>query len=324
MSKSETGPRPGPANEVSGEPGPKSRARVRYNTALRPVRRAHLYAGLFMLPWVFLYGVTAFLFNHPGSFPDREVVPLDASDLAGTPFGDFPRAAELAPRVVTGLNPSGSHGATGPTFRLVNPEAARYSRELNATVTDRGREHSIRIDLETRTGSAYSTLADPEGQATWPGVEALDLPDSPRKRLAEGIPRVLAKLGHGAEAVSIKNPPEVIFVAESDGQLWRVSYNLQSGTITGKTLETHAEGLSTRRFLTGLHLARGYPSRWDVRWLWAASVDAMFAAMLFWGVSGLFMWWQMKSTRRWGAVVLVASAAVATLVAIGMHRVIAS
>jgi hypothetical protein len=323
MSRSGTDTRSDTADEVPELTRPRPRARVRYNAALRLVRRAHLYAGLFLLPWVFLYGVTALLFNHPGAFPDRKIVPLDASDLAGTPFEDFPGAPELASRIVGGLKPTERDGTTGPSFRLVHPEAARYSRELNATVADRGREHGLRIDLETRSGSAYSTLAGPTVQATWPGVKALDLPDSPRKRLAEGIPKVLAKLGHGAEVVTIKNPPEVVFEAESDGQLWRVSYNLQSGAITGQTMETHAEALSIRRFLTGLHLARGYPTRRDVRWLWAVSVDAMFATMVFWGISGLFMWWQLKATRRWGVVVLVASAVTATLLAINMHHVLA-
>ena len=31
---------------------------------MRWIRTLHLYSGLFMLPWVFLYGFTALLFNH--------------------------------------------------------------------------------------------------------------------------------------------------------------------------------------------------------------------------------------------------------------------
>ena len=35
-----------------------SRARLRYNAAMKIVRRSHMYAGLFLLPFVLLYDVT--------------------------------------------------------------------------------------------------------------------------------------------------------------------------------------------------------------------------------------------------------------------------
>ena len=36
--------------------------------------------------------------------------------------------------------------------------------------------------------------------------------------------------------------------------------------------------------------------------VWAVSVDLVIVAMVFWVVSGLWMWWEMKATRRLGAV----------------------
>ena len=44
----------------------------------------------------------------------------------------------------------------------------------------------------------------------------------------------------------------------------------------------------------------------------------------FLGASGLLMWWQMKKLRPWGLVTLIVSAAVATLMAVGMHDVLAT
>jgi hypothetical protein len=41
--------------------------------------------------------------------------------------------------------------------------------------------------------------------------------------------------------------------------------------------------------------------------------------MVFWGLSGLVMWWQIKATRRAGAAVLVLSAVVATAFGFAMH-----
>jgi hypothetical protein len=72
-----------------------------------------------------------------------------------------------------------------------------------------------------------------------------------------------------------------------------------------------------------MHLAFTYPSRVDVRWFWAVAVDAMFVAMVFWGLSGILMWWQMKNQRRWGIATLLVSALVATALAAGMHDILA-
>ena len=36
---------------------------------MKQLRRAHMYAGLFMTPWVLLYGLSGFAFNHSSWFP---------------------------------------------------------------------------------------------------------------------------------------------------------------------------------------------------------------------------------------------------------------
>ena len=87
----------------------------------------------------------------------------------------------------------------------------------------------------------------------------------------------------------------------------RVAYNIQLERLSVRPVDDSAGRLSNRRFLTGLHLASGYPSHLGARWLWAVAVDIMAAAMVVWGCSGLLMWWQMKSLRRWGAVALAAA-----------------
>jgi hypothetical protein len=45
----------------------------------------------------------------------------------------------------------------------------------------------------------------------------------------------------------------------------------------------------------------------------------MAAVLLFWGMSGLVMWWQVKATRLPGAVVLGLSAVIATAFGFAMH-----
>src|SRR6476661_6325569 len=76
------------------------RAGVRsWNRTMRVVRRVHLYSGLFLFPWVMLYGFTALLFNHPGVTPDVPVEHLAAAS-SGSPLFGLPTARETAEQVV--------------------------------------------------------------------------------------------------------------------------------------------------------------------------------------------------------------------------------
>jgi hypothetical protein len=71
-----------------------------------------------------------------------------------------------------------------------------------------------------------------------------------------------------------------------------------------------------------MHLAHGFPGEVNAKWVWAVVVDAMAFVMCFWGVSGLFMWWQLKATRRPGSVVLSLSAIAATALGFAMYALL--
>jgi len=58
-------------------------------------------------------------------------------------------------------------------------------------------------------------------------------------------------------------------------------------------------------FLERFHRRRGYATGYRLDTLWAVSVDLVIAAMLFWVLSGLWMWWEMKATRAVGASALL-------------------
>ena len=47
----------------------------------------------------------------------------------------------------------------------------------------------------------------------------------------------------------------------------------------------------------------------------------MALTLCFWGLSGLAMWWQIKATRKIGAVVLLISIIVAGSLSLGMFYV---
>jgi len=55
-------------------------------------------------------------------------------------------------------------------------------------------------------------------------------------------------------------------------------------------------------FLERMHRRRGFQHDYALEDAWAVSVDLVICALVFWVASGLWMWWEMKGTRRWGAL----------------------
>jgi hypothetical protein len=58
-------------------------------------------------------------------------------------------------------------------------------------------------------------------------------------------------------------------------------------------------------FLERIHRRRGFRSPYVLDDAWGLSVDLFIAAVLFWTLSGLWLWWEMRPTRRLGGIVLV-------------------
>lgn len=69
----------------------------------------------------------------------------------------------------------------------------------------------------------------------------------------------------------------------------------------------------SRGFLLRMHRRRGYQDGYPLENTWAFSVDLFIAVMIFWILSGLWMWWEMKLTRRTGGLFLLAGAALFAL-----------
>jgi len=69
----------------------------------------------------------------------------------------------------------------------------------------------------------------------------------------------------------------------------------------------------TQPFLEGLHRRHGFQSPFAVDKLWGASVDVVIVAMVFWVLSGVWIWWELKPTRRLGMVLAGAGCALFAL-----------
>jgi hypothetical protein len=69
----------------------------------------------------------------------------------------------------------------------------------------------------------------------------------------------------------------------------------------------------SRAYLERMHRRRGYQYDRPLEDTWAFSVDLFIVAVIFWVASGVWMWWEMKTTRRWGALAAAAGIAVFAL-----------
>lgn len=75
----------------------------------------------------------------------------------------------------------------------------------------------------------------------------------------------------------------------------RISYSPESGRLV-----IERETFRAANFLERFHRRRGFQTPYLADDVWAVIVDAVIVAILFWSFSGLWMWWEMPTTRNWG------------------------
>lgn len=277
---------------------PRLRA-IRRAQVLKLIRRIHLYAGLFLAPWVMLYGTTALLFNHPGAFTERAVSHLGADLLAGTALADPPTSKAAAEEV---------HAAIMTRLAADGVDTRGWSRPDNARWIGRfalrGRDGDRRIDMRVApTGKGLTVHERPLTQALdhpLASIEALDA--RPADAVAEGDWSSLARaLELPADALRYDGAPTLMFDLATPDGTWRMSYDLDDRELEGEPLAGRDTISTARSFLMDLHTTHAYPSVFSLRWLWSLVVDAMGVAMITWGLTGLMMWFfQLKSLRRVG------------------------
>ena len=69
-----------------------------------------------------------------------------------------------------------------------------------------------------------------------------------------------------------------------------------------RTLRIETQTFRTNVFLEQLHRRRGYDRGYLNDDLWAIAVDLFFLSTVVWAISGVWMWWELKATRQWGAI----------------------
>ncbi len=289
------------------------------------VRRTHMYTGLILLPWVVLFGASGILFNHPSWLTPTQTVASEVavSSVEGTAL-NYPSPVVLAAELVDQLNSNEGGHSGGPVYSLEPGTRARYSGRLYYSAKGNDEEHWLKVNVNAGTATIETR---PESVAVSDSVERppfsgtiLDM-DCPKPaggiEMAESL---FANVGiEPAEEVRLRSRsgPQLWFqVRDQDRRLWNVTYDLAEGRIDGRAEDTPAP-MSVRSIMTLLHRIHVYPDSVSGRWMWSLAADATGLMMVFWGVSGLIMWWQIKPTRLLGVAGLSVAAVLAFVITSG-------
>ena len=117
---------------------------------------------------------------------------------------------------------------------------------------------------------------------------------TPRQKAAQ----ILSGLGlDGAHGVRAEAGGRLIINRQDIVTPRRITYTPADGKLV-----IEREVFRSPAFLERFHRRRGFQSDYFRDDAWAVTVDAVIVAMIFWVASGLWMWWELRTTRRWGAI----------------------
>lgn len=292
------------------------RRRRPWSRLLMFARRAHLYFGLFLLPWVFLYGITGAMFNHKGLFPEVDSRPIPISMVEGSPMSDFPTPHELASQVADAIDAA----TENVSVKVQEESGAKFTNDLMFEVQSDGRRHLLHIN--PHDASSY-LVRFPEKNAKpekLVDIKNVKLKDNPQNIAGRSAQHILDESGLSSQG---KPRPhgwtKLNFLASVDGQPARVTYVLKDGHVDITKFDG-SPGMSARGFFLKLHTSHGQTPSWTARMIWSLFVDTMAFAMVAWGVTGLLMWWQIKRVRLIGGVVMACSVLVAIVMYLAMQH----
>lgn len=282
-------------------------SRRSYSRAVtRWLRRIHMYLALFMFPWILLYGISGFLLNHPGVLSDHQIKNLDAGIFEGTSFDNLPKPDQVARKVLEALVERG--GTSADEYRIVNPERARYRNDVVFNTTREGKQYQLILHPTTRSGKLHIRPVEPKQETPLGSIRSLDSAGSIREELRNGAVDILNKLDIATDRVGIQRGPLVEFDITNGDETWTLVYNIGNRNIFAKPIDGFPGPRSVKMYLLRLHFAHTYPKEANARTFWAFSVDIISIGMVFWGLSGILMWWQRKRIRLRGMIFIAIGA----------------
>jgi len=123
--------------------------------------------------------------------------------------------------------------------------------------------------------------------------------NTPREEIGQ---QILQDLGlDGTHSVSGgRNGKPLIIDRQHARPIQRVTYDPAKGKVIIEREEFR--GLT---FLERMHRRRGY-SHYQLENAWGFTVDVVVVTMVFWSLSGIWLWWELKAIRGFGLIALAA------------------
>jgi hypothetical protein len=269
----------------------------------RVARRVHLWCGLALIPWILLYAVSGWLFNHPTAFAgDTEARRFSVDEAIPGAVAMLPDAEASAAAVIAELTAL----APGSVIARSPDRPARYERALSAEGSRDGEVVKLFVDLARGRGSLE--VAAPEVEETpepLAGTRAVEVPGADEASFRTAAEAALVELGEPPTDLEVKGTPRLVFGLHVDGAPWIATYSPKGGSIS----YARAGEVSVKRTLARLHMTHVYPGRFGPAWVHTLIVDLVAGCLVLWCLTGLVMWWQMRRLRRMGLVVLASALA---------------
>lgn len=285
---------------------PKPRKRARYSGLVKIFRRTHMYFGLVLVPFVLLYGLTAIFFNHP-TWMDGRADPVDNPPALLEAHPGFPIEI-LAEEVRAAIEE-----------QMEEPVEIVGEPEITGTFLFETREDGQRIRVRVNPSNLASTtqVTDLPGEQE----EERRFPKQIETTIGDRVDSLKSELESQTPLASpsIRIAPDIEFQARVGEEDWIVGYDLRNGQLSERRVGELRRDFTLRSFLMRLHVSRGYPDDVSVRSFWGGIVDVTALLMIFWAISGVVMWWQMKPLRNAGMLALGGGVLMAGMLAWGMY-----
>ena len=146
----------------------------------------------------------------------------------------------------------------------------------------------------------------PEARAwttIWEKEQHLDVPKD-RAKMRELARKILDQNGMGGSFGVNQNPRQMNISLPDFQTPRRVVYHKKEGLLVAQE-----QGHTWPMLLVRLHVRTGYGREGMLHDGWAFFVDLVCLAILMWVFTGIYLWWKIPSTRKWGFISLGAGAA---------------
>jgi hypothetical protein len=294
-------------------PARPSRPRRRFGLF---VRRAHLYSGLALVPFVLLYGITGGLLNHPTLLSRT----LDTHTIAGAELD----ALGFAPRLdANELLAELERAPQMEGLEVVRDVEPRLRGRWSMRTSKAGVVHTLLVDANDADARVFVRAGEPEADVLKLDAGVLPATEALTERFRTAAIAALAAHEIPTGDAGLRDTPVLEFAVRRDGSDFTATFDPQNRSLELEPRAAVTSGDRLRDFAIRLHFAHTYPTESGTRFFWALIVDAMALSMAGWALTGLYMWWQMKTLRRIGAVVLVVTAVATLPLVLSMWRELA-